>query len=128
MTSGQEDLHIHSNYSDGAACIEEIVHRAAVLKLKTISIVDHFWPSTGSQKGGVNIIEQRRHEIETCREDYPDLNILDSVEVDIQSNGDLAPVAGDLDQFDLVRFIGTLTQRDGHLLLSKHYEERSFKF
>jgi len=102
MTCGQEDLHIHSNYSDGAASIEEIVHRAAVLKLKTISIVDHFWPSTGSQKGGVNIIEQRRHEIETCREDYPDLNILDSVEVDIQSNGDLAPVAGGLDQFDLV--------------------------
>ena len=102
MTSGLEDLHIHSNYSDGASSIDEIVQRAAALKLKTISIADHFWPSLGSRKGGVNLIEQRRHEIETCRSDYPDLNILDAAEVDIQSNGDLAPVAGGLEQFDLV--------------------------
>jgi DNA polymerase (family 10) len=102
MTSGLEDLHIHSDYSDGASSVEEIVQRAVALKLKTIAIADHFWPSLGSQRGGVNIIEQRRHEIETCRNDYPDLNILDAAEVDIQSNGDLAPVAGGLDQFDLV--------------------------
>ena len=102
MTSGLEDLHIHSNYSDGASSIEEIVQRAASLKLQTIAIVDHFWPSSASQKGGTNLIEQRRHEIVICRDDYPDLNILDAAEVDIQSNGDIAPVAGGLEQFDLV--------------------------
>lgn len=102
MTRSLEDLHIHSSYSDGASSIEEIVQRAVALKLKTIAIADHFWPSMGSRKGGINFIEQRRHEIETCRSDYPDLAILDAAEVDIQSNGDLAPVAGDLEQFDLV--------------------------
>ena len=102
MTSGLEDLHIHSSYSDGASEIEEIVQRAVSLKLKTIAIADHFWPSMGSRKGGANVIEQRRYEIETCRNDYPELTILDAAEVDIQSNGELAPVAGGLEQFDLV--------------------------
>ena len=102
MTRALEDLHIHSNYSDGASSVEEIVQRAASLKLQTIAITDHFWPSSGSQKGGTNLIEQRRHEIVICRDDYPDLKILDAAEVDIQSNGDIAPVAGGLEQFDLV--------------------------
>jgi DNA polymerase (family 10) len=102
MTSGLEDLHIHSNYSDGVSSIEEIAKRAATLKLKTIAIADHFWPSLGSKKGGENIINQRRHEIQTCRADFPGLSILDAAEVDIQSNGQLAPVVGGLEQFDLV--------------------------
>jgi len=102
MTSGLEDLHIHSNYSDGVSSVDEIVQRAVSLKLRTIAIADHFWPSMGSRKGGINIIEQRRHEIESSRNDYPDISILDAAEVDIQSNGELAPVAGGLEQFDLV--------------------------
>jgi len=102
MTRSIEDLHIHSNYSDGSSSIDDIVQRATSLKLKTIAIADHFWPSLGSRKGGVNIIEQRRNEINANRRDYPDLTILDAAEVDIQSNGELAPVAGGLEQFDLV--------------------------
>lgn len=102
MVRGLEDLHIHSRYSDGMSSIDEIVRRAVSLELKTIAITDHFWPSRGSRHGGKNLIEQRRLEILTCREDYPELTILDGVEVDIQSNGELAPVAGGLEQFDLV--------------------------
>ena len=102
MTSGFEDLHIHSRYSDGASSIEEIVQRAASLKLQTIAITDHFWPSMGSRKGGINVIEQRRHEIEISRDNHPELTILDGAEVDIQSNGDVATVTGGLEQFDLV--------------------------
>jgi histidinol phosphatase-like PHP family hydrolase len=102
MPRNLEDLHIHSDYSDGGSSVDEIVQRAETLKLKTIAIADHFWPSLGSRKGGVNIIGQRRHEIETCQKDYPNLTILDAAEVDIQANGELAPVAGGLEQFDLV--------------------------
>jgi histidinol phosphatase-like PHP family hydrolase len=102
MVRGLEDLHIHSHYSDGVSSIDEIIQRAASLKLKTIAITDHFWPSGGSRKGGKNTIEQRRHEIEIGRIDFPDLTILEGAEVDIHSNGDLAPVAGGLSQFDLV--------------------------
>ncbi|MFX1559351.1 MAG: PHP domain-containing protein [Promethearchaeota archaeon] len=102
MTGGLEDLHIHSDYSDGVSSVDEIVQSAVSLKLKTIAIADHFWPSMGSRKGGISLIEQRRHEIETGRNEFPDLKILDAAEVDIQSNGELAPVAGGLEQFDLV--------------------------
>ncbi len=35
------DFHIHSNYSDGSATIDEIARRAKELKLKRIAIVDH---------------------------------------------------------------------------------------
>ena len=82
--------------------MDEIAQKAASLGLKTIAIADHFWPSIGSQRGGKNIIEQRRREIEDARMSFPNLTILDGAEVDIQSNGDLAPVAGGLEQFDLI--------------------------
>ncbi|MCK4566321.1 MAG: PHP domain-containing protein, partial [Candidatus Thorarchaeota archaeon] len=102
MFATRYDLHIHSSYSDGSAEISEIVQRANMLRLEAIAITDHFWPSIGSQRGGKNTIENRRTEIETARSGYPKIVILDGAEVDIQSNGSLAPVAGGLDQFDIV--------------------------
>lgn len=102
MFANHYDLHVHSSYSDGSDDISDIVHRANMLHLEAIAITDHFWPSMGSQRGGKSIIDKRRQEIETARADFPRLTILDGVEVDIQSNGDLAPVAGGLEQFDII--------------------------
>lgn len=102
MFATRYDLHIHSTYSDGSAGISEIVQRANILRLETIAITDHFWPCIGSQRGGKSTIENRRTEIETARYDYPKIVILDGAEVDIQSNGSLTPIAGGLDQFDIV--------------------------
>jgi histidinol phosphatase-like PHP family hydrolase len=102
MFASRYDLHIHSSYSDGYDGINSIAHRANSLHLDTIAITDHFWPSIGSQRGGKNIIDNRRFEIETARVDYPKLTILDGAEVDIQSNGSLAPIAGGLEQFDII--------------------------
>lgn len=102
MFATRYDLHVHSSYSDGNDDISDIIHRANMLHLEAIAITDHFWPSMGSQRGGINIIENRRHEIDTGRSDYPKLSILDGAEVDIQSNGTLTPVSGGLNQFDIV--------------------------
>ena len=102
MFAARYDLHTHSSYSDGNNDVSDIVHRASVLRLETIAITDHFWPSMGSQRGGKNIIDRRRLEIDTARSDHPKHTILDGAEVDIQSNGSLAPVAGGLDQFDII--------------------------
>ncbi|MHA1637404.1 MAG: PHP domain-containing protein [Candidatus Thorarchaeota archaeon] len=96
------DLHIHSNFSDGAMSVEEIVEQADRRKLHTIAITDHFWPSIGSTKGGINLIEQRRQIIEDQRRAYPHIRVLDGAEVDIQSDGSLAPVAGGIEQFELI--------------------------
>jgi DNA polymerase (family 10) len=102
MLNTRYDLHIHSDYSDGRISIQEIVHRANTIDLETIAITDHFWPSLGSRQGGSNIIDSRRREIETKQEEVPSLVILDGAEVDIQSDGSLAPVAGGLEQFDII--------------------------
>jgi len=102
MFATRYDLHVHSSYSDGYADISDILQRANMLKLETIAIIDHFWPSVGSQRGGIKTIESRRHEIDTGRSDSPKLSILDGAELDIQSNGTLAPVAGGLEQFDII--------------------------
>ncbi len=96
------DLHIHTDFSDGSSEIEDVVQRANELRLGAIAIADHFWPSIGGRPGGWKIIQRRRERIVELREEYPRLLILDGVEVDIQSDGTLAPVAGGLDQFDLV--------------------------
>jgi putative hydrolase len=102
MFATRYDVHIHSSYSDGNDDISDIIHRANMLQLEAIAITDHFWPSLGSQRGGIKIIENRRHEIDIGRSDYPKLSILDGAEVDIQSDGTLAPVAGGLKQFDII--------------------------
>jgi len=102
MKEPRYDIHTHSNYSDGNPTIAEIVGQAASLNLSTIGITDHFWPSMGSQRGGVGMIKERRRKISQLRDDFPNLRILDGAEVDILSNGGLAPVAGGTEQFDIV--------------------------
>jgi len=95
------DLHIHSDFSDSSISIADIVEEANRRRLHVIAIADHFWPCVGSKKAGFNYILRRRKLIEDSRKEYR-FQILDAAEVDIQSNGTLAPIAGGLDQFDLV--------------------------
>ncbi|MHA1770138.1 MAG: PHP domain-containing protein [Candidatus Thorarchaeota archaeon] len=102
MQSDRQDLHTHTTFSDGSNTVEEVIDRAAQVHLDVLAITDHFWPSLGSIKGGINIIEERRAIIEQVASQYPKLRVLDGVEVDIQSDGTFAPVAGGLDQFDIV--------------------------
>ena len=95
------DLHIHSDFSDASTSIPDIVQEANRKRLDTIAITDHFWPSVGSKKAGISHIRQRRRLIEDFRNDY-NFRILEGAEIDIQSNGELSPVAGGIEQFDLV--------------------------
>ncbi|TFG96887.1 hypothetical protein E4H12_10005 [Candidatus Thorarchaeota archaeon] len=102
MYTTRSDYHIHSEHSDGTDNIHDIVHRASVLKLEIIAIMDHFWPSLGSRRGGQALIDRRRNEIKNARSEYPQIVVLDGTEVDIQSDGTLARIAGGLKQFELV--------------------------
>ncbi len=102
MPSGNHDLHIHSLYSDASSEVFRIAERSSSLGLDTIAITDHFWPSLGSRRGGRPLIEERRAEIESARDHFSELRVLDGAEVDIDADGELAEVAGGLEQFDLI--------------------------
>jgi histidinol phosphatase-like PHP family hydrolase len=131
MPAIQYDYHIHSSFSDGNTSIRNIVERAIKLRLETIAIIDHFWPSIGSTRGGINLIKERREAIETVRGEYPQIRILEGAEVDINSDGTMAPVAGGLDQFDIV--IGSIhwgsdSRLFGHQQFQVQLTERDSKF
>ncbi len=102
MLPEYHDLHIHTVFSDGSTEVEDVVRRASELRIGAIGITDHFWPSLGGRRGGKKLIERRREIIEEMRAAHPHMLILDGAEVDVQSDGTLAPVAGGLEQFDLV--------------------------
>ncbi len=102
MDALRSDLHIHTTFSDASCTVEETVRRAVDLRLDAIGITDHFWPSLGSKKGGLEVILERRALLGQLREEFPSLRILDGAEVDISADGSFAPVAGGLEQFDLV--------------------------
>ncbi|MHA2361860.1 MAG: PHP domain-containing protein [Candidatus Thorarchaeota archaeon] len=102
MTNQRVDLHVHSDFSDASSSIPDIVKRARTVRLDCLAITDHFWPSMGSHRGGISVVRERRSLIEDMRNEYSELRILEGVEVDINSNGTLAPVSGGLDQFDVI--------------------------
>ncbi|MGM0687530.1 MAG: PHP domain-containing protein, partial [Promethearchaeati archaeon] len=102
MPNQKYDLHVHSKYSDGTCSIADIIKKAKERRLAIIAITDHFWPSRGSQRGGLGLIRQRRREIEEYQSVNHKMRILDGAEVDILSDGELAEVSGGRDQFDLL--------------------------
>lgn len=97
-----QDLHLHSDYSDSIATVSQLVERAARVGLGVIAITDHFWPSLGSRKEGIDLIISRRQLIEEARQESPSVTVLDGAEIDVALDGSLAPVAGGLEQFDLI--------------------------
>ncbi len=83
------DLHIHTEYSDGANSIEEIVKYAISLGYEYIAITDHS-PSL-SVAGGMSLEKLKRQidEIERLKQKYPDIKILKGMEIDILADGNL---------------------------------------
>ena len=102
MNPRRSDRHIHSRFSDGAETIEAIVERAMQLRLDVIAICDHFWPSIGSNQGGIGLIRERREAIGVARAEFPKIRVLDGAEIDIIADGTFSQVAGGYEQFDLV--------------------------
>lgn len=89
----REDLkgvyHVHSNYSDGANRIEDLVKGAISMNLDYIGISDH--SSSAVYARGLNreSILKKHLEIDKLNEKYPNITILKGVESDIQADGSL---------------------------------------
>lgn len=95
------DLHVHSNWSDGAYSIEEIALAAQKLGYEYIAVTDH--SSSARIAGGLNLarIRARRKEIEKVQ-DKLKIKILNGAEIDILADGSLDYPDEVLKDFDIV--------------------------
>ncbi|MDH4358765.1 MAG: DNA polymerase/3'-5' exonuclease PolX [Candidatus Berkelbacteria bacterium] len=96
------DFHVHSNWSDGNAKIEDLARKAVELGHKFLAISDHT-VTLGIARGlDSKRFNQRRREIESVRKKYRGLNLFDSCEVNIGSDGSLDLPDEAMKYFDVV--------------------------
>ena len=77
------DYHIHSNYSDGRASVEEMVEAAHLKGLREVAISDHGPNNIGTGvKSDQKYLEIKR-KIKEISSEYPNLKILLGAEADI---------------------------------------------
>ncbi len=95
------DLHVHTDWSDGAATLEEMVEGAAAFGHEYVSIADH---ATGpGMVGGVGLSDDElRDQIDRIREvdEQFDVEVLAGVEANIGADGEISvadDVLADLD-------------------------------
>ncbi len=95
-------LHIHSNYSDGANSIEDMVKAAIERGFKYLGISDH--SKTAFYANGLKeeAIMEQHGEIETLKKAYPQITIFKGIESDILPDGSLDYDDNILQTFDYV--------------------------
>jgi DNA polymerase (family 10) len=83
------DLHVHSDWSDGRASIQEIAQAAKTLGYEYIALCDHS-PSVGIA-GGLDPekLEQKIEAIAAANETLDEITVLVGTEVDIKADGRL---------------------------------------
>jgi len=96
------DFHVHSNFSDGTATLEQIVQRAQQLKYEHIVITDHSQSLKIANGMDAAAVDRKIREIEALRRKYPELKILCGTEVDILPDGELDYPDDVLSRFDFV--------------------------
>lgn len=97
------DLHVHTEYSDGAATVEEMVEAAAVFGHDYVSIADH---ATGpGMVGGVGLSDEELLEqleaIRAVAEDAP-IDVFAGVEANIDEEGGISVGEDVLERLDCV--------------------------
>ena len=83
------DLHIHSDWSDGRASIEEMIQKAISMELEYVTITDHT-KTLGIANGlDENRLVKQMTEIQVLDEEYPEIKVLAGTECDILGDGTL---------------------------------------
>jgi len=96
------DMHIHSTWSDGQSTIEQLVKRAVELKYEYIAISDHT-VSLGIARGlSGERFAKRQKEIDAARKKFPQIEILNSCEINIKPDGTLDLDDKTMQTFDIV--------------------------
>jgi DNA polymerase (family X) len=84
------DLHVHTNWSDGTASIDDMISAAVARGYEYVAITDHS-PSRGGNPGGLSIerLAQQRQALDDAQRSFPGIRILHGTEVDIKNDGSL---------------------------------------
>lgn len=110
--SGQDDLvrpcrikgilHAHSRWTDGAHSLASMVETAREIGLEYLGISDHFLSPAHQEGMDLDAASVQLAEIQRLRDQYPDFDILQGIEIDANPDGGL-PLADDvLGRFDYV--------------------------
>jgi DNA polymerase (family 10) len=83
------DLHMHTNYSDGADTLDAMVAACCRLGYEYIAITDHSERAAASRTLARADLSRQRDEIDAIRGRYPGVTILHGVEADIMPDGSL---------------------------------------
>ncbi|MEZ6072183.1 MAG: DNA polymerase/3'-5' exonuclease PolX [Pirellulales bacterium] len=81
------DLHMHTDQTDGAATLEEMIEAARARGLEYIAITDHSKRVTMANGLDARRLRQQFKEIDRLNEKYDDIHVLKGVECDILERG-----------------------------------------
>lgn len=98
----QGDLHLHSNYSDGAFSIAEMAAEAQKRGYQYIAVTDHSQALTVANGMSEQALKKQIKEIDELNQKFTDFKIFKGVEVDILKSGELDFPVELLDQLDFV--------------------------
>jgi DNA polymerase (family 10) len=132
MRFPQINLHIHSNFSDGANSIEEIVLESLKLGLDYIAITDHFtntWKAniirTLDNKSKISMYLDEISEFQKFLEskNLP-LKLIKGVEIDLRSSIEFIKNNIEIDKFQLILFEYLQNMKDAEKIkkLIKHWQ------
>ncbi|MGE5422126.1 MAG: DNA polymerase/3'-5' exonuclease PolX [Ignavibacteriales bacterium] len=96
------DLHIHTDWSDGAGTLPEMIKVAHNMGYAYIAITDHSKSLTISHGLNEKRVREQWEKIDQLNQDMPDFHILKGIEVDILRDGSLDLPDEILAQMDVV--------------------------
>lgn len=96
------DLHTHTLWSDGRDTGESIIRSAIRLEYEYLAITDHSPSARASRVLTIDRLRQQMTEIRQLRARFPEITILQGVEVDILPDGSLDFPDDVLEEMDIV--------------------------
>jgi putative hydrolase len=96
------DLHLHSNWSDGSAPIEEMMAAAKALGHEYCALTDHSPRLTVANGLSADRLRHQLDVIDELREKFAPMRILTGIEVDILDDGSLDQETELLERLDIV--------------------------
>jgi len=95
-------LHSHSRWTDGAHSLDSMVATAREIGLEYMGISDHFLSENHQEGLDLTAAKVQRAELDRLLELYPDFDVLQGIEVDVNPDGILPVDNGTLDHFEFV--------------------------